>query len=185
LQRSYGSYTNIVLRTKGKANDSISSVRDELRAIDPSLPVSDVKTMSDQIGSALSAMSLASTLVGVFGVVALLLASIGLYGVMAYAVARRTREIGIRMALGAQVGDVLRMIIRQGMILTVVGIGIGLAGAYALTRTVSSLLYGVSPTDPAVFAIIGVVLVGVALGACFIPARRASKVDPMIALRYE
>lgn len=185
LQKTYGSYTNLVIRTKDKASDSISAIRDEIKAIDPSLPVSDVNTMSSQIGNALSAMTLASTLVGVFGVVALLLASIGLYAVMAYAVARRTREIGIRMALGAQVGDVLRMIIRQGMILTVVGVGIGLAAAYALTRTVSSLLYGVSPTDPTVFAIIGLALLGVALGACFIPARRATKVDPMIALRYE
>jgi macrolide transport system ATP-binding/permease protein len=185
LQRSYGFYTNIVVRTKGKANDSISATRDEVKALDPSLPVSDVKSMSDQIGNALSAMRMASTLVGIFGVVALLLAAIGLYGVMAYAVAQRTREIGIRMALGAQVSDVLGMIIRQGMTLTGIGVVLGLAAAYILARTVSSFLYGVSPTDPGVFAIIGVVLLGVALGACFVPARRASKVDPMIALRYE
>jgi putative ABC transport system permease protein len=185
LQRTYASYTNIVVRTSGRASGSIAAVRDELRALDPSLQVSGVKTMSEQIGKALSAMSLASTLVAVFGVVALMLAAIGLYGVMAYAVAQRTHEIGIRMALGAQVSDVLGMIIRQGMTLTIVGTGLGLGASYLLTRTVASFLYGVSPTDPSVFAIISVVLVGVALGACFVPARRASKVDPMIALRYE
>jgi len=185
LQKSSGTYTNIVMRTRGRATASISAVRDVLRATEPSLSVSDIKTMSEQISNALSAMSLASTLVGIFGLVALLLASIGLYGVMAYAVAQRTHEIGIRMALGAQVGDVLGMIIRQGMTLTIVGVGLGLVAAYAFTRTVASSLYGVSPTDLAIFAIIGVMLTGVALGACFVPARRASKVDPMIALRYE
>ena len=185
LQRKSGSYTNIVLRTHGRASDSVAAVRDEIRSIDPSLPVSNVKTMSEQIGNALSAMSLASTLVGVFGVVALMLAAIGLYGVMAYAVAQRTREIGIRMALGAQMGDVLGMIIKQGMTLTIVGVGLGLGAAYLLTRMIASFLYGVSPTDPAVFGIISVVLIGVALGACLVPARRASRVDPMIALRYQ
>ena len=185
LQRGYQAYTNFVVRVKGRGADSISAVRDELLALDSSLPVSEIKTMSEQIGKALAAMRLASTLVGIFGVVALALAAIGLYGVMAYAVAHRTREIGVRMALGAQMGDVLKLVVKQGMKLTIIGVGVGLGAAYGLTRTIASFLYGVSPTDPLTFVVISLVLAGVALGACFVPARRAAKVDPMVALRRE
>ncbi len=185
LQRGYQAYTNLVIRVKGRGADSISAVRGELLALDSSLPVSEIKTMSEQIGNALAAMRLASTLVGIFGVVALALAAIGLYGVMAYAVAHRTREIGVRMALGAQMGDVLKLVVKQGMKLTIIGVGLGLGAAYGLTRTIASFLYGVSPTDLLTFVVISLVLAGVALGACFVPARRAAKVDPMVALGYE
>ena len=185
LQRNYSNYTNLVLRTKTNAQDLIPAVRGELLALDSSLALSDMTTMSEQIGKALSATRLASTLIGVFGLVALLLASLGLYGVMAWMVSRRTREIGIRMALGAQHSNVLTLIIRQGMLLVVVGAVLGLGVAFVTMRLIESQLFGVSATDPLIFSGVAVLLIAVALLACWIPARRAAKVDPMIALRYE
>jgi putative ABC transport system permease protein len=124
-------------------------------------------------------------LMGLFGCLALVLATTGIYGVTAYSVAQRTREIGIRLAIGAQTGDVLKLVMGQGMRLTVIGVAVGLAGAWASTRLMSSLLFGVTATDPVTFAIVSLLLTAVALVACYIPARRAMKVDPIIALRYE
>lgn len=186
LQRGYDSYTNVVIRTSGPAEDLIPTVRAELLSIDSTLPVKGIAAVSSQIDDTLAATRLASTLITIFGLVALLLASIGLYGVMAWMVSQRTREVGIRMALGAQPGDVLALIIKQGMLLTFAGVAIGLLAAFGATRLLDTQqLYGVSATDPFTFAAIALLLTIVSLLACYVPARRATRVDPLKALRYE
>ena len=177
---------SLAVRTKGEPERlSLAGVREAVRAIDKNLPAYDIKTMN---GSALASVAnnrLVMLLFGVFAMFALLLASIGIYGIIAYSVAQRTHEIGIRIALGAQRADVLRLVVGQGMRLVVLGIGLGLIGAFIVTRTLASLLYGVSATDPLVYAGIAMLLTTIALLACYIPARRATRVNPMVALRYE
>ncbi len=141
--------------------------------------------MDDVLGASVSQPRFSSQLLGMFAALALVLAAIGLYGLMAYSITQRRNEIGIRMALGARREDILRLILRQGLRLTLIGMGLGLVASVFLTRVLSSMLFTVGPTDPQTFVAVALLLAGVALAACFIPARRAAKVDPMVALRYE
>ncbi len=177
--------TTFEVRTAIAPLSVVPEVRSILRSIDPSLRALDVKTLAEQVDQSLDQEKMMSTLSIFFGVIALALACIGLYGVMSYAVARRTSEIGIRMALGAQKRHVLSLVMGQGLWVTLAGLGIGLLGALGLTRFLSSLLYGVRPTDPLTFLVALLILTSTALLACYIPARRAARVDPMIALRHE
>lgn len=183
--QEYDGRATLVARTAGDPSRLIPAVRGAVAELDRDLPVYAVKTMSEQIESTLWQQRMAARLIGVFGLLALLLAAIGIYGVIAHSVAQRTREIGIRIALGAGAGDVMRLILRQGFCLALAGVIVGVGAALALTRLMSSLLYSVSPTDPLTFAFSSMVLAAVALGACLVPARRATRVDPMIALRCE
>lgn len=173
------------VRAQGPPAAIISELRDAVHQADPALPLISLKTQAQATSDALLFQRLFAKLTTVFGSVALLLAMIGLYGTMAYSVTRKTREIGIRMALGASSTEVLGMVIRQGVVLTLLGVAIGAASAPALTRLISSMIFGVTPYDPLTFIAVGVILVIVALMACYIPAHRAMRVDPLIALRHE
>jgi putative ABC transport system permease protein len=161
------------------------AVRDVVHSLDPAMAVYNETTMEQHLRDALFLPRLAGTLFGVFGFVGLLLAGVGLYGVMSYSVAQRTREIGIRMALGAQIGDVQRLIVRQGMLLAVIATLVGLAAALAVAKLFNSFLYGVRPHDTLTFTAVPLFLIGVTLLACWLPSRRAARVDPLAALRHE
>lgn len=173
------------VQTRGNPRELAAAVRREVQALDPNLPAFNVMSLADNIDISLFPSRFGAVLLGVFGFLALLIASIGIYGVMSYGVSERTHEMGIRMALGARHGDVLRLVISQGIWLALIGVAIGAGLALALTRVVKSYLYDVSVTDPLTFIGIASLLIGVALLACYVPARRATKVDPLEALRYE
>ena len=185
LAQSYFSSGILIARTVGDPQSLLPAVRNEVHSLDPNLPIFDVKTLTEHMRLALFSARVAAAVLGVFGFVALMLAAIGIYGVTSYSVSQRTREIGIRMALGAQLGDVLKLIITHGVKLSLLGISLGLAGAYLATRAITSVLHGVSATDPLTFVFVSLLLATVALVACYWPARRATKVDPLVALRYE
>ncbi|MEN3334849.1 MAG: hypothetical protein V7641_4214 [Blastocatellia bacterium] len=183
--QSYSGATSLVIRAETDPPQVMTAARREIQQLDAHLPISSAQTLDEHLSFPLLPTRLAASLLGSFGVLALVLAAIGVYGVMAYTISKRTREIGIRMALGAQKADVLKLVISQGIWLTLTGIAIGLAASLAVTRLMKSLLFGVSATDPLTFAGVAVLLTAVALLACYIPARRATKVDPMMALRHE
>ena len=178
-------FMTLVIRTAGDPSEVAAAARREVRAVDPEQAVADVRTMNQVMADTVGRARFNTLLFGLFAGLATLLAAVGIFGVMNYSVALRTREIGLRMALGAQPRRVLMLILRQGMFLTLVGVGLGLVGALTLTRVMSSLLFGVEATDPATFAAIVVLLTLVSLLACYVPARRATRVDPLNALRYE
>ncbi len=178
-------YMSLVVRTSSPPNTLASAISNAVHEVDREQPMVDVITMDDIVADSLSHQRFNMLLLSAFSGLALLLAAIGIYSVLAYSVRRRMREIGVRMALGAQRGDILRMILGQGTKLALIGTGIGIAVAFALTRLMASQLFGVTATDPVTFLSVAALIILVALSACYIPARRATKVDPVVALQYE
>src|SRR4029079_4315780 len=183
--QNYSPRASLIVRTDRDPRALISAVRREVAALDENLPPQDLQPLSETVSLASWSARTGAAVLGVFGLLALVLAAIGIYGVMSYSVSRRTREIGLRMAVGAEARDVIKLILKQGIGLTLIGAMIGLMLAVAVTRLLASLLYGVTATDPATFAGVVLFVIGVALLACYLPARRATKVDPMKALRCE
>jgi putative ABC transport system permease protein len=184
-QQSPRNFMAVVVRTSSDPVSMIPAIRSQVFSIDKEQPVFDIMTMDQRIAKSVASSRFVMLLLGTFSILALVLAAVGIYGTMAYLVTQRTQEIGIRMALGAQKLDVLKLVVGKGMILAVIGTVIGLAAALALTRVMQSLLFEVTPTDSPTFVVVSLVLLIVAFIACYIPARRATRVDPLLALRYE
>ncbi|HVR95585.1 MAG TPA: FtsX-like permease family protein, partial [Thermoanaerobaculia bacterium] len=183
--QSYRPETVILLRTSDEPLSHVQSLRQAVEGLDPNLPIAAVKSLREHLRISVFAQRLAAAFLGAFGLLALLLAALGLYSVIRYAVGQRTRERGVRAALGARPGDLGRLVLRQGMVLVLIGLAIGVAAALAVTRLLASQLLGVSVTDPLVFVAVPILLALVAALACFLPARQAAAVDPMVALRAE
>jgi len=185
LLRDYSTSATVVARTNGDSKAVVAAMRSEMQAMDPLLPLYNIETLSEHMDIPLFPFRMAATVLGSFGVLAIVLAAIGVYGVMSYVVAGRTREIGVRIALGAKRADVLLLIVKQGMSLAVIGLGIGIVIAVGVTQLLARILFGVSAVDPVTFAAVGALLGFVAVLSSYLPARRATKVDPLVALRYE
>jgi len=175
----------LIIRTTSDPHRVALAAADVIHKIDPVLPLANVMTMNELLAGSVAPRRFSAILTGILALLALLLAAVGIYGVMSYMVGRRTSEIGIRMALGAQPRDVLRLIVTHGLKLAFIGVVLGICGSLALARLISSLLFGIRATDPVTFGAVVVLLTSVAIAACYIPVRRAMKVDPMIVLRYE
>jgi putative ABC transport system permease protein len=175
----------VVIKSSGDPNQLVTAARQQVKSVDMDQPIYNVRTMENIRSESIASERLNLTLFSIFAAIALILAVVGIYGVMSYSVTQRTHEIGIRMAIGAQPSDVFRMVLSQGMTLAVIGVALGLIGAYGLTRFMTTMLFDVQPTDPATFVVIAVLLVAVALAACYLPGRRATKVEPVVSLRYE
>jgi len=183
--QNYSALASLIVRSDGDPRGLISAVRREVAALDENLPPQNLQPLSETVSLASLSARTGATVLGVFGLLGLVVAAIGIYGVISYSVSRRTREIGLRMALGAETRDVIKLIFKQAMGLTLFGAVIGLMLALAATRLLATLLYGVTATDPATFAGVVLFVIGVAMLACYLPARRATKVDPIKALRCE
>jgi len=175
----------ITVRSSEKSSAAVAAVRRELQQLDPTLPISQVRTLDEIVSAAQSRPRFLTVLLTSFSSLALLLAATGIYGVISYSVSRRTREFGLRMAVGAQRSDVVELVLKRGIRLAALGIVLGLAAAFGLTRFLSAMLFGIAPTDSATFLVTPILLIAIALLACWLPARRAARVDPMVALRHE
>jgi putative ABC transport system permease protein len=185
ILQGYYARSTLVAKTSGDPASLLAAVRREIGALDPNVAPTQIGALEEHMAFALFPARVSGVLLGVFGLLALVLALVGLSGLIAYSVSQRTREIGVRMALGAGTRDVLKLVIGEGMLLALIGMTIGLAAALGLTRFLSDLLYGVNAVDPLTFGVIALLLIGVALMACWLPARRATRVDPMVALRCD
>ena len=178
-------FMTLVIRTRSDAANMSGPARDVIRSLDSQQPIANMSTMESLLAKSIARSRFNTLLLAIFAIVALVLSAVGIYGVMSYSVTQRTHEIGLRMALGAQHHDVVKLVVRQGAILGLIGIVAGLAASFGLTRFLATLLFGVKATDGTTFAAVAVGLLIVVLVACYIPARRATKVDPLVALRYE
>ena len=178
-------FMTLVIRTRGEATNVAAAARNVIHNLDPEQPVGDMGTMESLLAKSVERSRFNTTLLTVFSILALVMAAVGIYGVMSYSVLQRTHEIGVRMALGAQYSDVLRLVVKQGVLLGLIGVAAGLIASFGLTRLIVSLLFEVTATDASTFAAVAAGLFLITLIACYIPARRATKVNPLVALRYE